>query len=94
MAPLNFDDCSIAKTPIVKNLIQIHADEIELNRRIDCFVSRKREEIDLNNINDFIVPNDTENCMEYSCARVNSSVFRKKDSNTHLEGRFLLSLTP
>lgn len=74
----------------MKHLIQINADESEVDRRINCFVDRKREEIDMNNVRDFIVPTDSEDLLEYSCARVNSSVFRKKDSNTHLEGTLKL----
>lgn len=39
--------------PIPSQLIQISAAEDEINRRIQCFVEKKREEIDLNNIMDF-----------------------------------------
>lgn len=85
LPPINFDECPVAAIPISKNLIQIHVDEHEVNRRVNCFVDRKREEININNIQDFIEPaNVVEE--EFSCARVNSSIFRNKNSNTHLRG--------
>lgn len=42
-------------------LVQIRANEQELRRRVDCFVQQKREEINHNNVQDFIEPaNDDE----------------------------------
>lgn len=39
--------------PVPNQFIQIAADEDEINRRIQCFVEKKRDEIDLCNIMDF-----------------------------------------
>lgn len=89
------DDCNVSIATIPKNLVQIHADETEVNRRVNCFVERKREEINVNNVQDFIemppansvgVTSATEE--EVSCARVYSSVFRNKDASSHLKGNF------
>jgi len=84
---INFDDCQLLDVNIPKNLIQINADEVEVNRRVNCFVERKREEIDINNIHDFIENKSTElNDEEITCARVNSVCYKKKDSKGHLGG--------
>lgn len=86
---LNFDDCQIEDEPLPKYLIQIGVDENEVRRRVTCFVDRKREEIDCNNIRDFI-DNETTNAEdeeeEFSCARVNSTVYRK-GIGSHLKGK-------
>lgn len=82
---LNFDDCQIEDEPLPKYLVQIGVDETEVRRRVTCFVDRKREEIDSNNIRDFIqneMPNTDD---EWSCARVNSTVYRK-GAGSHLKG--------
>jgi molybdopterin synthase catalytic subunit len=81
---LNFDDCKVVESQIPKNLIQINADSSEIERRLNCFVEKKREEIDNNNIQDFIVRKDEGEADEFSCARVNSIIFRQKDSKGHL----------
>jgi hypothetical protein len=81
IAPLNFEDCRVvdhAKIP--QNLVQINVDESEVERRIQNFIERKREEIDRNNIRDFIAKKSD------GCARVNSVIFRVKDSKGHLRG--------
>lgn len=70
-------------------------------------MDRKREEIDYNNIQDFIEQppqqlsdlqkqcatnfeeeNDFEN--NYSCARVNSSVYKNINANSHLKSKSIL----
>lgn len=79
---LNIDDCKIIDSHAVpSSLIQINADEQEVCRRIKCFIEKKREEIDRSNIHDFI---ETGSDVD-SCARVNSVVFRTKDSKGHLK---------
>lgn len=86
MPPLNFEDCQVEDVSLPKHLVQIGVDETEVNRRVSCFVERKREEIDINNIKDFIGDNELKSTeTEYSCARVNSSVYGM-DSGTHLKG--------
>lgn len=78
----NIDDCKVMDLQTVpSSLIQINADEQEVYRRIKCFIEKKREEIDKTNVHDFI---ETGSDVD-SCARVNSVVFRTKDSKGHLK---------
>lgn len=94
---LDFEDCQIEADTVGQNLVQISADEREINRRIQCFVEKKREEIDLNNIRDFTTtPNirikeedgNTEESEEItSCARTNGIVIKQVDSKGHLRVR-------
>jgi hypothetical protein len=81
IAPLNFEDCRVvdhAKIP--QNVVQINVDESEVGRRIRDFIERKREEIDRNNVRDFTVKKGD------GCARIESVIFRVKDSKGHLKG--------
>lgn len=82
---MNFDICCPINNDIIvpNDLLQIRADEMEIRRRLNCFIDRKREEIDLGNVQDFIA----EECVdtESTCARVNSRVHRAKGTNTHLK---------
>lgn len=66
------------------DLLQIRADEMEIKRRLNCFIERKREEIDINNVHDFIAERRTD-VAESTCARVNSTIHRVKGTNTHLK---------
>lgn len=81
---INYACCPIENEVVVpKEMLQIRADEQEINRRVNCFIERKRKEIDLNNIEDFIEKNEkVEN--DDSCARVYSSVYRIKGAKAHL----------
>lgn len=76
-------------TPVPKHLLQIRADETEIKRRVNCFIERKREEIDINNVQDFI-GRSQEIVMdeEDTCARVRSTAYRVKGSNSHLRGEW------
>lgn len=70
---------------VPRNLVQICADDTEINRRLNTFVERKREENNVNNIKDFIeIKNDD---VEDSCARTNSIIFKTKDSKGHFNLR-------
>lgn len=70
---------------VSRNLVQICADDTEINRRLNTFVERKREENNFNNIKDFIeLKNDD---VEDSCARTNSIIFKTKDSKGHFNLR-------
>lgn len=69
-------------------LVQITVNEDEVQRRIQSFVGQKREEINRNNLRDFI---DDE--AEDSCARVASNVYRIKDSKGHLKLKQALNET-
>lgn len=64
------------------SLVQITVDEDEVQRRIQAFIDKKRSEANENNVRDFI-----EGRMEDSCARVNSCMYRIKDSKGHLRVR-------
>lgn len=57
-------------------------------RRLNCFVERKRDEINVHNVEDFIEPSADGAADEevLSCARIRSTVYQTKDSRTHLRG--------
>lgn len=90
------DSCEVPK-----NFIQISATEDEIKRRIQCFVEKKREEIDLNNIMDYTVKRPCimdedefgnpllikDNDNEYTCARTNSTIVKQEYSKCHLRGK-------
>lgn len=76
----NFEDCRVVdELNVPEALVQITADETEVQRRIEAFINQKRGEINQNNLTDFL-----EQGSENSCARVNSNVYRIKDSKGHL----------
>lgn len=77
---LDFDEIQVVdELNIPRALIQIHALESEIQRRIRGFIELKREEIDRKNLRDFI------ETTEDSCARVASSVYKfHKSSRGHL----------
>lgn len=80
---MNFTSCPIENEVIVpKEMVQIRADETEISRRLNCFIERKRKEIDMNNVQDFIEPQPDAD-VESSCARVSSTVFRVKGAKAH-----------
>lgn len=82
----DFDKCCpIQNETIPKDLQQIRVDNTEIQRRIDCFINRKRDEINGNNIKDFITNKIVEENEEDSCARVHSTVYRIKDTKSHLK---------
>lgn len=83
---LDFDKCCpIQNDTISKDLQQIRVDNTEIQRRIECFINRKRDEINGNNIKDFIANKMIEENAEDSCARVHSTVYRIKDTKSHLK---------
>lgn len=84
---INFNVCCPVENDIIvpKDLQQIRVDDTEIQRRIDCFISRKRDEINSNNIQDFIAGETEATSEESSCARVYSTVYRIKDSKSHLK---------
>ncbi|XP_028168702.1 molybdopterin synthase catalytic subunit [Ostrinia furnacalis] len=71
-----------------KNLIQINVSSEELQQRIQNFIERKREQVNVNNIRDFI-PTKGENETEETetCARVRTQFVRRSDSKGHLKIR-------
>lgn len=84
---INFDACCPIKNEIVvgKDLQQINANQSEIQRRVDCFVHRKREDININNIQNFISEGGGED-QGMSCSRTNSTIFTVKESKTYLKG--------
>ncbi|XP_005182004.2 molybdopterin synthase catalytic subunit [Musca domestica] len=87
-----FDEklCDIQEHVLPSKFVQISASETEINRRIQSFIERKREEIDINNIVDYINPNYTaENPNEEtsSCARISGTVIKQENSKCHLKVR-------
>lgn len=78
---LNFDDCRVvAELTVSEALVQITVAEDEIKQRINAFIALKREEINQNNLRDFIETG----CDDDSCARLTSSVYRIKNSKSHL----------
>lgn len=78
-SPINFED------------IQVKANAAELKRRITSFIAKKREQVNLVNIQEFCsniisVGNvsDDENEID-SCARVDAVVMKRKDSKSHVK---------
>ncbi|XP_073845479.1 molybdopterin synthase catalytic subunit-like [Musca autumnalis] len=87
-----FDEklCDIQDHTLPSKFVQISASETEINRRIQSFIERKREEIDINNIVDYINPNyiagnDSEETT--SCARISGTVIKQENSKCHLKVR-------
>ncbi|XP_046422745.1 molybdopterin synthase catalytic subunit isoform X1 [Neodiprion fabricii] len=72
--------------PVNSNLVQIRVSTDELNRRINAFIARKREQNNIVNVQEFCshrvkVDEDRAN----SCARVDAILIRRKDSKSHVK---------
>ncbi|KAH8311055.1 hypothetical protein KR044_004044 [Drosophila immigrans] len=94
----DFSSCPIDQTMTSDNkLVQIRVNDSDLNRRVNCFLKRKRDEINLHNINDFkkLSPDDDVNSNsnesdlteEISCARTQSFLIKQQQSKGHLKVR-------
>ncbi|XP_051160771.1 molybdopterin synthase catalytic subunit [Leptopilina boulardi] len=71
---------------IDSSIVQVRANSEELNRRIQAFISRKREHVNLLNIQEFCIHgNENQKEDEFSCARVNAVLFKHKDSKSHVK---------
>ncbi|XP_069959495.1 serine-rich adhesin for platelets isoform X2 [Cherax quadricarinatus] len=66
------------------NLVQIVASKKELDRRIAAFQQRKREELDVLNVQEFCMLSGGSSSLN-SCARTTAVVLRSKGSNSHLK---------
>lgn len=91
---INFDACCpiSSSSAIAKDLQQINANDAEIERRVNFFIDRKREEINLNNIQNYREDqNKTDDATdaEMTCSRVCSSAFTAKGSKTHLKGMLI-----
>ncbi|XP_036328714.1 molybdopterin synthase catalytic subunit-like [Rhagoletis pomonella] len=75
-----------AETPVSTDLVQITANGNEIRNRIARFITIKREEIDQNNIVDYInIDKLNKNEEDCTCARVNSTVVKQERSKCHLK---------
>ncbi|KAH8358672.1 hypothetical protein KR093_001673 [Drosophila rubida] len=87
----DFSCCPIDQTMTSDNkLVQIRVNDSDLNRRVDCFLKRKRDEINLYNINDFKKQSsndDADLTEEISCARTQSFLVKQQQSKGHLKVR-------
>ncbi|XP_043272710.1 molybdopterin synthase catalytic subunit [Venturia canescens] len=78
------EDCDVVV--IDSNQVQIRADNEELNRRIESFITRKRQQVNAVNVQEFCSRRylgDEEG--EISCARVDAILVRRKDSKSHVK---------
>ncbi|XP_067634776.1 molybdopterin synthase catalytic subunit [Eurosta solidaginis] len=73
------------EVPVPKELVQIGARKVEVKNRIACFLAKKREEIDQNNIMDYICNPINNDVSADSCARVNSALIRQESNTSHLK---------
>ncbi|XP_054082109.1 molybdopterin synthase catalytic subunit isoform X3 [Zeugodacus cucurbitae] len=82
---------------VPNELVQIAVDKIEIKNRITCYLQKKRDEINENNIMDYRnidnfgkIDKGTHHniLLENSCARVNSFVVKQNSSKCLLKGRF------
>ncbi|KAK6621649.1 hypothetical protein RUM44_001456 [Polyplax serrata] len=69
---------------VPSHLIQVKANLEEINRRINSFIHRKREQINMSNIRNFCSEN-LDNPEGDTCARVSAILKRRKDSKSHLK---------
>lgn len=75
-----------------ERLVQIRVNDSELNRRVECFLKRKRDEINLFNINDYkkhSCETKSEEVQKESCARTQSILIKQQQSSGHLKGMCL-----
>ncbi|XP_021926052.1 molybdopterin synthase catalytic subunit isoform X2 [Zootermopsis nevadensis] len=77
-------------TVVPPHFIQIKAGSEEIARRINSFIERKREQVNLGNIQDFCY-HDSAPASDSSCARVDALLIARKDSKSHLRVRRVLN---
>ncbi|XP_049878199.1 molybdopterin synthase catalytic subunit [Pectinophora gossypiella] len=82
-------ECSTGPPPapvdsVDKNLVQINVTPEELDKRIQNFIERKRDQVNISNIHDFLPGRGDE---EETCARVKAQFVRRSDSKGHLKIR-------
>ncbi|KAF4520615.1 hypothetical protein B566_EDAN007480, partial [Ephemera danica] len=81
------------------SLVQIKATPEEVRRRIECFISRKRQDVNRINIRDFCTRSldslgqqeEGEEEVVESCARIDAVLVPRKDSKSHLRVRRVLN---
>ncbi|XP_076283417.1 molybdenum cofactor synthesis 2B isoform X2 [Lasioglossum baleicum] len=67
------------------SLVQIRATNEELNHRIASFIERKRQQVNMVNVQEFCYHRDQDEEHEDSCARVDAILIRRKDSKSHVK---------
>ncbi|CAK9808851.1 Molybdopterin synthase catalytic subunit [Anthophora plagiata] len=67
------------------NLVQIRATSDELNNRISSFIERKRQQVNIVNVQEFCCHRHQSDENEDSCARVDAILIRRKDSKSHVK---------
>ncbi|XP_047512367.1 molybdopterin synthase catalytic subunit [Pieris napi] len=68
-----------------KNLVQINVSNEEIQKRIHHFIERKRAQVNLSNIQDFIPRRENETEDMETCARVRTQFVKRNDSKGHLK---------
>lgn len=82
-------ECQSVASDVPPHFIQIKAGSEEIARRISSFIERKREQVNVGNIQDFCYHNSAR--VNNSCARVDALLIRRKDSKSHLRVRRVLN---
>ncbi|KAK9299711.1 hypothetical protein QLX08_007342 [Tetragonisca angustula] len=75
----------VPKVIIDPNLVQIRATPDELKHRILSFIERKRQQVNIVNVQEFCSHRDQCDENENSCARVDAILIRRKDSKSHVK---------
>ncbi|XP_053985453.1 molybdopterin synthase catalytic subunit [Hylaeus volcanicus] len=74
-----------SKVVIDPNLVQIRATNQELYHRIESFIERKRQQVNIVNVQEFCCHREKNDKTEDSCARVDAILIRRKDSKSHVK---------
>ncbi|XP_063919210.1 molybdopterin synthase catalytic subunit [Zophobas morio] len=78
---LDFDQ-KVEVPTVSPHLVQIKASNTDLTKRIENFMERKRNDINVNNVREFCT---SERNSEFTCARVDAVLQKRKDSKGHLQ---------
>ncbi|XP_015120144.1 molybdopterin synthase catalytic subunit [Diachasma alloeum] len=73
------------KIDVDPSQVQVRASAEELRRRIGAFISRKREQNNMFNIQEFCSHRNLKDENESSCARVDAILIPRKDSKSHVK---------
>ncbi|XP_076657361.1 molybdenum cofactor synthesis 2B [Halictus rubicundus] len=76
---------NVFNVEIDPSLVQIRATNEELNHRIASFIERKRQQVNMVNVQEFCYHRDQDEEHEDSCARVDAILIRRKDSKSHVK---------
>ncbi|KAG7200183.1 hypothetical protein KM043_000617 [Ampulex compressa] len=79
------EDEELRKTIIDSNLVQIRASPEELTHRIESFIERKRQQVNMVNVQEFCCHRVQSEETTDSCARVDAMLVRRKDSKSHVK---------